>query len=277
MCIIAIKKSGTPIDWNMLDTCDLNNPDGAGYAYATTDGVVISKGYFGNDEIERAIKAEGIDTTALTMIFHFRIATHGAVNEGTCHPFPMTSDVDALTATDVIAPIAVAHNGIIPRMPNDKDLSDTMLFIRDYMAPLGDSINKDAVRNLISKLAASKLAIMTPENLYLIGDFIDKDGWLFSNDTYKEMAWTKYVKEDISTRGAGTSTDRINREWNDDDWNKWAEYYESAEYNDDSVLAYCDSCGDEYEVTDTSQDKIGDALWALCTDCTEQVSAKMNS
>lgn len=45
MCIIAIKESGTPIDWDILDACDMNNPDGSGFAYPTEDGVKIRKGF----------------------------------------------------------------------------------------------------------------------------------------------------------------------------------------------------------------------------------------
>ncbi len=165
MCIIVIKESGTPVDWDMLDVCDANNPDGGGYAYNSPDGVVIRKGFFFIEDMEKALDAEPIDQTKSLIMFHFRIATHGEINEGTCHPFPMSSDVEKLTATNIVAPIAVAHNGIVPGMPRDKKLSDTMLFIRDYMAPLGRLIKKKSVQTLVEELASSKLAILTEGEL----------------------------------------------------------------------------------------------------------------
>ena len=187
MCIIAIKQAGTPVDWSILDACDMNNPDGGGYAFTTESGVIIRKGFFHLDEMQAQLESETIDTTAKTIMFHFRIATHGKVAPSTCHPFPISSDVGELTQTDFLASSAVAHNGIIPNMPDDRKLSDTMLFIRDFMAPLEDKIMDEAVINLIGLSARSKLAIMTEDDqLILIGKFIDTyDGWLFSNTSYK--------------------------------------------------------------------------------------------
>ena len=93
MCIIAIKQAGTPVDWSILDACDLNNPDGGGYAFTTEAGVIIRKGFFHLDEMQAQLESETIDTTAKTIMFHFRIATHGKVAPSTCHPFPISSDV----------------------------------------------------------------------------------------------------------------------------------------------------------------------------------------
>ena len=276
MCIIVIKESGTPVDWDMLDVCDANNPDGGGYAYNSPDGVVIRKGFFFPEEMEQALDAEPIDQTKTLIMFHFRIATHGEINEGTCHPFPMSSDVDKLTATDIVAPIAVAHNGIVPGMPRDKKLSDTMLFIRDYMAPLGRLIKKRSVQTLVEELASSKLAILTEGGVTLLGNFIHKDGHYFSNSGYKKYT-TTYPSTYYSTKsvGNGSSTKRHDNElWNDEDEREWLSYNDpEGLYNTDMMLGnieyYCDSCGGSFEPNQELHDKLGDAMWVLCEKCIE--------
>ena len=279
MCIIAIKQAGTPVDWDILDTCDMNNPDGSGFAYVGDEGVVINKGYFGNTDLQKALESEGIDTTDTLIMFHFRIATHGAVKGGTCHPFPMSSDTKELTATHIVAPIAVSHNGVVPGMRRHKVMSDTMVFIQDFMAPLGEDITKPAVLNIISELACSKLAILTTDSLYTVGDFIEDDGWKFSNDSYKAPAYYTLPSGHVDTYGGysydpSTTTERVNWEWgyDDDDWETWLTKAQQDYMAEDvTVLAYCDSCGIEYQFDDSMPDKLGDAMWALCPDCiTEQ-------
>ena len=276
MCIIVIKESGTPVDWDMLDVCDANNPDGGGYAYNSPDGVVIRKGFFFIEDMEKALDAEPIDQTKSLIMFHFRIATHGEINEGTCHPFPMSSDVEHLTATNIVAPIAVAHNGIVPGMPRDKKLSDTMLFIRDYMAPLGRLIKKKSVQTLVEELASSKLAILTEGGVTLLGHFIHKDGHYFSNSGYKNYI-TTYPSTYYSTKsvGNGASTKRHDDElWTEEDEREWLAYNDpEGLYNTDMMLGniehFCDSCGRSYVPDERKHDKLGDALWMICEKCIE--------
>ena len=277
MCIIVIKESGTPVNWDMLDVCDANNPDGGGYAYNSPDGVVIRKGFFFPEEMEQALDAEPIDQTKTLIMFHFRIATHGEINEGTCHPFPMSSDVDKLTATNIVAPIAVAHNGIVPGMPRDKKLSDTMLFIRDYMAPLGRLIKKRSVQTLVEELASSKLAILTEGGVTLLGNFIHKDGHYFSNSGYKKYTTTYPSTLSYSTTsvGKGSSTKRHDDElWTAEDEMEWQMYNDPERlYNTDMMLGniehFCDSCGRSYVPDERKHDKLGDAVWMICEKCIE--------
>jgi hypothetical protein len=256
MCIIAIKQAGTPVDWSILDACDLNNPDGGGYAFTTEAGVIIRKGFFHLDEMQAQLESETIDTTAKTIMFHFRIATHGKVAPSTCHPFPISSDVGELTQTDFLASSAVAHNGIIPNMPDDRKLSDTMLFIRDFMAPLEDKIMDEAVINLIALSARSKLAIMTEDDqLILIGKFIDTyDGWLFSNTSYKPY---------YSSKIKGSTNTFLDEQWKG--------YLDALDLDTgyEDTLAYCDACSTEFETKDLADipDKLGDANWTVCPRC----------
>ena len=85
---------------------------------------------------------------------------------------------------------AIAHNGIVPDMNPQSEISDTMLYIKDYLAPVGSKIELPAVRKLIKHSAQSKLAILTSNDLYLIGDFIHDDNvWIFSNDRFKKLRY----------------------------------------------------------------------------------------
>ncbi len=161
-----------------------------------------------------------------------------------------------LTQTDFLASSVVAHNGIIPNMPDDRKLSDTMLFIRDFMAPLKDKILDEAVINLIGLSARSKLAIMTEDDkLILIGDFIDTyDGWLFSNTSYKPY---------YSSKSKGSTSTFLDAQWKG--------YLDDLDLDtgDEDMLAYCDACSTEFETKDLADipDKLGDANWMMCPRC----------
>ena len=93
MCIAIYSLKGTDIpSEDILKTCFLNNPDGAGFAFNKGGKVHIVKGFmdykgfmaaFKKYDAEFGFKQRGV-------LIHFRIATHGGVNVGCCHPFPIS-------------------------------------------------------------------------------------------------------------------------------------------------------------------------------------------
>ena len=191
MCIIAIKPSHKKIDWRRMKNMWDSNPDGAGFSYHIGAGQIqISKGYMTFKSLRRAVKKAGIRGQH-EVLFHFRIATHGGVSPECTHPFPLTvkdSDLQSLSTT---GPVAIAHNGIIPGMRTAPKLSDTMAFIRDYLAPLGvEFLTSSAARPLIGYAADSKLAIMTSKGVVTLGKFVTSKGWRFSNESFKDPAKT---------------------------------------------------------------------------------------
>lgn len=281
MCIIAIKQSGTPIDWDILDACDMNNPDGSGFAYPTDTGVKIRKGFFKIQELEQAIADEGIDTTETPIMFHFRIATHGKVAPATCHPFPLSHLENQLTTLDMETEIAVSHNGIVPNMGKDRYLSDTMIFIRDYLAPLGTKVLDPAIQPLLEQAADSKLAFMTADGEVLtIGKFITDNGWKFSNDTYLRH-WYDNLSSSAKHFSLGgsqpTSSERMDSEWTDDDWDSWCKSAEDYTKIDGGWMDYCDRCGKEYleENLETSEYLGGEEHWYLCDTCKEIIPTEL--
>ena len=272
MCIIAIKESGTPIDWDILDACDMNNPDGSGFAYPTEDGVKIRKGFFKIQDLERAIEDEGIDTTETPIMFHFRIATHGKVAPATCHPFPLTAVEPELTSQTIVTPVAISHNGIVPSMIKDRYLSDTMIFIRDFLAPLGSKVLDPDIQPLLEQAAGSKLAFMTDDgDVTTVGKFISEDGWKFSNDTY-----IKHWYDELSSTAKYLSLpNSTSSKWTDDDWDTWCE--EAGESMTGGWMDYCDRCGKEYleENLETSQYLGGEEKWYLCDACKSTLSTEL--
>lgn len=137
MCIAIFKPEGVKIEKEVLENCFINNDDGAGYAVMLKRGMKVKKGFFEFDRFYQSFSCH-MDCQA---IIHFRIATHGTIEETSCHPFVIDKKV------------AVCHNGILSNMPGvyseyigssrfKKDLtpvdlrSDTQIFCDDILTPL---------------------------------------------------------------------------------------------------------------------------------------------
>ena len=248
MCIIAIKTQGAKINWKRLRNCFDNNPDGAGYAYWTDNGISISKGFMEFAEFKRAVESSGIGKKHEAM-FHFRIATHGAINANNCHPFPLSGNESELQALDLTTDIAIAHNGIVNGLPASKTLSDTMVFIRDYLAPLGKAVTDPATHPLIGKAAGSKFAIMSETGIGMIGHFTQSRGWFYSNESYSDnynTPWTKGAFKNVNTtmktvfKINDTAPPQREYLWDYDP----DDAIDDAIYDEWEYADYCDACGD---------------------------------
>ena len=167
-----------------------NNPHGAGYMVARNGKVEISKGYMNVDSFIAAVRSERF-TAKDSVVYHFRISTQAGVNPQMTHPFPLSGQLVHMKALDVTCDCGIAHNGII-RMtsdPNNREYSDTALFITDYLSRIlrrPDDLRDAHVLSLIEYLAGSKLAIMDSSGyIATIGKFIDDRGLLYSNGSYQ--------------------------------------------------------------------------------------------
>ena len=195
MCIIVAKKEGYKIpEKEILKTCFNNNSDGAGLMYVKNNKVVIDKGYMTfNDFYNRIEKLENeIDTTNTPIVFHFRIGTSGNM-DGTCtHPFELTDKVEKITKLKNKCDVAIAHNGIIHSYTPDakSKLNDTQLFIMNFLYPLYELDNEfyksEKIQDIIEKITNSRFTILNKSGeLVTIGDWIDDNGILYSNSSYK--------------------------------------------------------------------------------------------
>ncbi len=198
MCVIAVKPQGITLDtqsFQSLENCFDWNPDGAGFMYPEDDGVRIIKGLMTYEEFIDAIAEHDLWMMDKAIVFHFRIATHGTVCGGNTHPFPITKDIKELQATDIHTKTGMVHNGIIFQMKTHKVLSDTMIFVRDYLYEFRTEIHSKKVQRLISLVDDSKFAFLSANKLSLVGGFLKTDGWYYSNDSYLNAAFGNDVCE----------------------------------------------------------------------------------
>ena len=206
MCIIAAKPAGTPMpsDETLRNMWDAN-PDGAGFMYPTTakkngkavHQVTIEKGYMDYDKFRAALDELGkqYDLTALPLVMHFRITTHGGTCPELTHPFPVTGSAAALKKLRSTARLGIAHNGIIHSVSPGKGMSDTAEYVRTQLAPLTQALPRwyesPPALELVKNAIDSKMAIMDGwGKIVTIGKFEQADGLLYSNTSYLPRTWT---------------------------------------------------------------------------------------
>jgi predicted glutamine amidotransferase len=242
MCVIAVKSLDATLDQTAMETlkrCWDENPDGAGFMFVDGDEVVIHKGYMSWRAFRRAVNRQRLAERG-TVVFHFRIATQGVIDSEACHPFPVSDNIRDLKARSIRSSSAVAHNGIITSMPKHKRYSDTQLFIRDVFA---QTDMEDGIKEMFD--TGSKFAVMTPDEVTLVGKFIDEDGWSYSNESY--MDWEQWADDDdtLSPNLYGTTYGRPNLT---DDWDDHGESF--------PLTGYKDSSGKWHEFTDAEYAQI---------------------
>lgn len=194
MCIIAIKPAHHKmIDETTLETMFNTNPDGAGYMYAYNNRVHIKKGFMTLKELLNSLDnlKKKINIEEIPLILHFRISTSGKTDGATCHPFPVTSDLNALRKTHVITNLGMAHNGIICDFEEKKSIySDTQLFVNKCVSYLYDMnpkfLHDDRTKKLLEPIInGSRLAFLDSHgNIYRFGDWCENDGIYYSNEGY---------------------------------------------------------------------------------------------
>lgn len=207
MCIIVSKPAGIDMPTiSTLRTCWDGNPDGAGIMYAHNGRVHIRKGFMQwSDFLDALADIESsFNTKDLSMVLHFRIATHGAVIPGNCHPFPVCSKISKMHRLNYKTGLGVAHNGIIGGLETSHKVSDTMRFVADFIHPLAEhGLYAEAwAQDLLERSCdGSRLALLDGSgNIYHIGDWEWNGGIGYSNNSYrwnfgfgiKGTSWTTY-------------------------------------------------------------------------------------
>lgn len=192
MCIIVVKPQGAKLPKNkVFENCFNHNSDGAGFAYLVNGNVHYQKGLMTFSDFKKALKSLDINKKDATMVFHFRIGTSGTNSKGLTHPFKICGDFDTMKITEGDGSV-LFHNGILhdfnPPKDNVKDINDTMNFTYSIINNLPKGWeNNDAIYTLVKKtIGSSKLAILKPNGLTMIGDFKKEDGCYFSNTSYKD-------------------------------------------------------------------------------------------
>jgi hypothetical protein len=120
MCLIVYSPAGTLFDYEIFDCAQAVNSDGIGIMSAW--GVERFLGPTASNKAWCHLK--DLQDGGVPYGIHFRMATHGDVSLGNCHPFSAPRS-DAL----------IMHNGIIRSTAGlaTSDRSDTALFVQKFM------------------------------------------------------------------------------------------------------------------------------------------------
>lgn len=178
MCIAIFKPEGKILSNETLLQCWDSNPDGAGFMYADGGEVKIKKGYMDFDSFIAAYEQHKQDK----MVIHFRIKTHGLVNEENTHPFRVNKKM------------GFVHNGTISGVhTKDKAYSDTWHFNEQIIKPIVKKapwmMDTAAIQTLITDfIGYSKLIFMDGRGDVTIYNeskgYWDDECW-FSNKSYE--------------------------------------------------------------------------------------------
>lgn len=200
MCIICFKPSGAAMpSREVLETCFLYNPDGAGYALhrAGEKSIYYKKGFFDFEELMGALEKEGINPGD-DLAVHFRIATNGEVVAKNCHPFYLSTDKKLAFSEEGTCKSVLFHNGILSKKyAYDKNVSDTYLFTlalakkeKELKAKKGQ-----ALENFIkAETAGSRILYFCADKMVKSGEWIhdEKTGCFFSNQSFAYVDFAPY-------------------------------------------------------------------------------------
>jgi len=178
MCIAILNKKGSTLKKKLLANCWENNYDGAGFMYTDGSNIVVHKELKDFDSYYAAYAAARKNFPSSHIVLHFRISTHGAVNEANAHPFLVNKR------------LGFVHNGIISGMANSTKYSDTYMFNKDILKPLpvGFELNKDILDVVEDAIGSyNKLIFLNSDNEYAIVNEAAghwENGCWFSNRSY---------------------------------------------------------------------------------------------
>lgn len=190
MCVIVYKPKGTampPLD--VLRACWERNPDGAGLMFPAGGRVRWRKGCMDWGSFERALCSltEQRDAREIPVALHFRIATHGGVKPGCCHPFPVCKDFGRMREAEGGCDVGFMHNGTLSGLETGAGVSDSMAFAAGVLAPLrkmcsGLLSDPRASRILAASTQGSRFLLMDGEGgVRTYGRWLSEGGVLYSN------------------------------------------------------------------------------------------------
>lgn len=165
MCVICIKPAGQELpDVYTRASMWLANPDGAGLMYAYKGRVWIEKGFMTWTQMEERLArlALRLDLSAIPVVLHYRITTHGGTCPENTHPFPVCARARTLHALRTCTDLAVAHNGIIHTVKPRPGFSDTAEYTATRLARLPRTFTQDsdALAKIAGEIGWSRLAFL---------------------------------------------------------------------------------------------------------------------
>jgi hypothetical protein len=252
MCLIAVKKCGAnlPKDEHLLEA-EIRNKDGIGVAFwkPGTSEVVIKKDF--KDSLELIVWLKCNIHQEDACIIHFRFATHGLIDMGNRHPFPITKNTELLRKTSLVCQSAMAHNGTIDGYEHKK-FSDTQKFVLDILSDetVKNNLENDAVRKLLSGfLGGDRMSILKNDGtIYLFGNWITEGDIVYSNSGYKPYIAPVYNYSSSYQGNFGRPTSK----------------------NSEIYVDVCDGCNKNKSLKFIFLDEADDTGVALCKSCRKQ-------
>lgn len=181
MCIIAAIPTKKEISKATLQRCWNNNPHGGGFMFTDGKHIQVFKEMSSFKRYWKSFVHAREQYPESSFICHFRISTHGKINETNCHPFHVNNK------------LGFCHNGIIRNAPYSQEYSDTYMFNATILQNLPTNfLGNLAIQSLIKDYigGGSKLAFLSHDNkITLINESAgqwDANGVWFSNGGYKE-------------------------------------------------------------------------------------------
>lgn len=195
MCIIGYAPKGKKISDDRLEVMFQHNPDGAGIMWKPKeDGPVeIRKGFM---TFKSFLEVWHTIPSDCERAVHFRIASHGKINQENCHPFPIRQDINDMVYLEDKENAAVMHNGIIamtsPAKGREAQYSDTMIFASDILANIDDLNNPNVDKMLEKSISGSRMIIFQQgKPTVTLGYWVEDDGCMYSNTSFRP--YTTYV------------------------------------------------------------------------------------
>lgn len=173
MCIIIGTNKGVDIPIEHIKTGWIANPDGGGYMFNYKNEVVVKKGFLKLKEFIGSY-LEDRKKGKQHFILHMRKVSRGPKNKENCHPFYTHKNK-----------IALAHNGTILSLKENKEKSDTWLLaemLSRYNETWTD--NKQIQILLNDFIGYGKLVVLTPKLLWRYGNFEKENDVFYSNKSY---------------------------------------------------------------------------------------------
>jgi hypothetical protein len=199
MCIAILNQSkAKALTKKTLKNCWENNGDGAGFIFIKEGKLETFKEMKDFNNFNK--KYQEARKSGSNIVLHFRISTHGKINETNCHPFKVNEE------------LAFVHNGIISDVPYSKEFSDTFMFNEHILQTLpNEFLNSTGIIELLRTFIGdyNKLVFLNVEDKFTIvneeaGHWFE-DNW-FSNSSYKQVNdWYDYGGTKMKKSSFGSS------------------------------------------------------------------------
>lgn len=281
MCIIIAKPEGVKCpSYNTLKKAFHYNNDGAGLMLYRNNFVQILKGFFEWKTYKKAIKSLKI-TKEDCVVYHMRIATKGEIVAKNCHPFPISTNVEELEATEIKTNAGFAHNGTFPIKAKDgSDCSDSQLFVSNILFQIYPKIkSSEGIQKLYEMgVSDNKTVILDSDGIQMFGwGWKNENGVYYSNTKFKDKVKTKYKNPSYKMKyyqpvapksrkvNISGTTSLIKRTEED-----WIEEYIEQKYGkkeEENALANVNF----YEMKCLVCDEICDEEWWFCPNCGQEL------